>query len=231
MKSRIYNGSDPIVLSGPFAGMKYLNEIVWGPIEPKWLGTFEQELQSILDQILQTKYSTIIDVGSAEGYYAVGLAVKFPHAQVYSYDIDPWARRQQRKLARLNKAKNIKIGSRCTGKQLTDHISGRTLVFCDIEGSEYDLINLQNTPALQESDILVKLHDNVCSGFTTQSGAEELMRRFAATHEISTICLAPRSSSVLDPVLLTKLTPQEVAESMDEKRSQDQLWLWLKTRR
>jgi hypothetical protein len=50
-----------------------LNETVWGPIEPKWLGTYELELHSIIKGILRAEYNTIIDIGSAEGYYSVGL--------------------------------------------------------------------------------------------------------------------------------------------------------------
>jgi hypothetical protein len=77
-KTLIYGGADPKVLSGPFVGMRYLNEIVWGPIECRWLGTYEQELVPIIGKILKMNYSTIIDVGSAEGYYAIGLARCFP---------------------------------------------------------------------------------------------------------------------------------------------------------
>src|SRR6516164_6432959 len=72
-KQVFFGNCDPHVLSGPFAGLRYLDEPIWGPIEPKWLGTYEQELLPVIQQIIQTPYSTIIDIGSAEGYYAVGL--------------------------------------------------------------------------------------------------------------------------------------------------------------
>ena len=211
--------------------MKYFNEVVWGPIEPKWLGTYEQELHPILEQILHTNYSTIIDVGSAEGYYAVGLAKKFPSAQIFSYDTDPWARRQQWRLARLNAAKNIEIGKRCSGKQLIDHISSRSLLICDIEGWEYDLLNPNKTPPLHEYDILVELHENRDCGFTIQSGADELLRRFSASHKITKFGVAPRSISLLDELVRAKLTAQELADCMDERRPSNQLWLWLEANR
>jgi hypothetical protein len=230
MKTQIYDGADPVVLSGPFAGMKYFNEIVWGAIEPKWLGTYEQELHPLMRRILQTNYSNIIDVGSAEGYYAVGLATKFPLARVYSYDTDPWARSQQRRLADLNGAKNLEIDKYCTGKELTDHITGRALLICDIEGYEYDLLNPQKTPALRKCDILVELHERRECGFTPQSGADELSRRFSASHKIIKVGVSPRSGSALDDILRAKLTAQELADCMDEQRSPSQLWLWLEVR-
>lgn len=231
MKTRIYDKSDPVVLSGPFAGMKYFNEVVWGPIEPRWLGTYEQELHPIIERIFQTNYSNVIDVGSAEGYYAVGLAVRFPLARVYSYDIDPWARSQQRRLARLNGVDNLKIGKRCTSAELTDHISGRALLVCDIEGGEYDLLNPNETPALRKCDILVELHDHGGYHFTPQSGADELASSFSASHEITRIDVAPsRCVSTLDAKIRAKLTAQELADSIAEHRSPGQLWLWLEAR-
>jgi len=230
MKTRIYGASDPVVLSGPFVGMKYLNEVVWGPIEPKWLGTYERELHTIFESILETRYFSIIDVGSAEGFYAVGLALRHPLARVYSYDIDPWARSQQRRLARLNKVNNLRIRVRCTDKELSDRISGRTLLVCDIEGGEYDLLNPIKTPALRTCDILVELHHNADNGFTPQSGADELAHRFSASHEITRANAISRFATDLESGLRARLTVQEVADSMDERRSPGQIWLWLQVR-
>ena len=117
-KSQLFGKSDPYILSGPFAGLRYLNETVWGSIEPKWLGTYERELHSIVDEIVRTGYETVIDVGSAEGYYSVGLGRKLPFAAIYSYDIDPWARAQQRRLARMNGVQNLRVRKYCNAAEL-----------------------------------------------------------------------------------------------------------------
>ncbi len=230
MKTRIYNGSDPYVLSGPFAGMKYLNEVVWGPIEPKWLGTYEQELHPVLRQIVRTSYSSIVDVGSADGYYAVGLAMLLPAARVHSYDVDPWARSQQRRLARLNGVANLGIRKLCTGDELTNRVAGRTLIICDIEGGEYDLLRPEETPALRGCDILVELHEHRDYGFTPQTGADELTRRFSESHSIDAFAVENRSSSSVRECLPKGLAAEDIAEIMDERRSSDQIWLWLQSR-
>jgi hypothetical protein len=83
-----------VVLSGPFKGMKYPNLEAFGScIYPKILGSYERELHDTLNSISNTRYSEIIDVGCAEGYYAVGLSLQHPEARVYAYDIDETARR------------------------------------------------------------------------------------------------------------------------------------------
>lgn len=107
-RERLYGKSDVVVLSGPFEGMHYLDEVVWGPITPKWLGTYEQEVSSLVDP---SAYDRIIDVGAAEGYYAVGFAWKAPKTDVFSFDVDPLARSAQRRLAELNRVKNLQIGN------------------------------------------------------------------------------------------------------------------------
>jgi hypothetical protein len=227
VKSTIYGDTDPVVLSGPFSGMKYLNEVCWGPIEPKWLGSYEQELQDVVGFILKNNYSRVVDVGSAEGYYAVGFAISFPSAQVYSYDIDPWARRQQRRLAELNGVKNLSIRKLCTNRELQTHLSSHALLICDIEGSEYELLNPLQTPSLRKCDILVELHDNLDAGLTIKSGADELTRRFSDSHKVVKLGVSPRSNSKFRTLVATNLTDQQLTESMDERRSPDQVWLWL----
>lgn len=74
-RQKIYGGDGELaVLSGPFKGMRYLDETVWGPIEPKWIGCYEEQLHEVIDDVIEANYLTIFDIGSAEGYYAVGLA-------------------------------------------------------------------------------------------------------------------------------------------------------------
>src|SRR5215207_138666 len=63
------------VRRGPFAGMRYPREAVAATtVVPKLLGSFELELHPVLDEVLDRGCSTILNIGSAEGYYAVGLA-------------------------------------------------------------------------------------------------------------------------------------------------------------
>lgn len=229
-KSLIYGSADPKVLSGPFVGMRYLNEIVWGPIECRWLGTYEQELVPIIHKIMKMNYSTIIDVGSAEGYYAIGLARYFPNATVYSYDTDPWARWQQRRLASLNAVRNVSIRGLCSGAELSRYSSTSTLLICDVEGFEYELLDPTKTPALLRCDILVEVHVWKDGGLTIESGKNELVRRFYSSHEITIIGPLRRDASSIEGLVPGRLTPSELADCMDEMRPVEQSWIWLESR-
>src|SRR3982751_3241860 len=65
------------VLHGPFAGLRYPADAVQSRHSvPMLLGSYERELHAIVDSVLLDSYNRVVDVGCAEGYYAVGLALK-----------------------------------------------------------------------------------------------------------------------------------------------------------
>ena len=66
------------VALGPFAGMVYSSETVEGCTIPKLLGCYEQELHPVLDRMKNTGFDKILNIGCAEGCYAIGLAICFP---------------------------------------------------------------------------------------------------------------------------------------------------------
>src|SRR3990167_7614490 len=90
------------ILQGPFAGMSYLRAATEGALAPRLLGTYESELHPHIEAFARQGFETVIDVGCAEGYYAVGLARLMPDATIYAYDIKPEARAACEALAETN---------------------------------------------------------------------------------------------------------------------------------
>jgi hypothetical protein len=80
------------VIAGPFAGMLYGNDVNCGAYVAKLVGSYEQELHQVVHEIIGRDYRTIVDVGCAEGYYAVGLALKTKSAEIHAFDTDDDAR-------------------------------------------------------------------------------------------------------------------------------------------
>src|SRR4051812_22623153 len=76
------------VLSGPFEGMHYSDRSVGSAFFPKVLGTYERELHERIRACFQMGVRTVIDVGAAEGYYAVGLAMRIPGVQVVAFETE-----------------------------------------------------------------------------------------------------------------------------------------------
>src|SRR5262249_48348857 len=67
VRKELYAEDEPIVVQcGPFRGLRYFDETVWGSITPKWIGSYEAELHAVIAGIAGRPYTTIIDVGCAE---------------------------------------------------------------------------------------------------------------------------------------------------------------------
>lgn len=153
----------PVVRNGIFKGMQYPDFLAAGSaIYPKFIGSYERELTPIFEQIINEKYDLIIDVGCAEGYYAVGLAMLMPDAKVIAYDTDPRARDLCKRIAILNNvAKSISIKGTLTAEELgtIDITSKKTLIISDCEGYEKQLFTTNNIQHLKNCDVLIETHD------------------------------------------------------------------------
>ena len=64
--------------------------------------SYECQLHDVVAGWIAAEYPQPIDVGSAEGYYAVGFALAMPRTTVDAFDIDPAARAECTALAQLN---------------------------------------------------------------------------------------------------------------------------------
>jgi hypothetical protein len=229
-KEAVY-GSGPIeVLCGPFVGMRYFDKVVWGPITPKWIGSFEAELHGIVEEITSTSYNTIVDIGAAEGYYAVGLARALPQARIVTYDIDFIARRRQKSLAALNGlSKRVTVQRRCNHSKLQHDLrEGRRLVISDVEGAEIELIDPESAISLKESDLLVECHSR--ETHSVDDVAAVLKSRFKATHQIDEILSRSRRALEWSPQhpRLRSIDDEMLSFAINEFRSYPQKWLWMR---
>ena len=94
--------SGTTIQDGPFKGMTYVASTSEGGIAPKLLGVYESVLHDVFADAPRRHYDAVLNVGCAEGYYAIGCARLLPNVDVLAWDIDPVARRKCLELARLN---------------------------------------------------------------------------------------------------------------------------------
>jgi hypothetical protein len=220
------------VLTGPFQGMGYLNTSDFGPIAPKWLGSYEMELQDLVGELCASGYETIVNIGSAEGYYAVGFARACAASRIFAFDIDPFAWRALAALAQMNGVANrIEIRKICTWNVLNNLRSEKQLLFVDIEGAERDLLDPGKCDAFRRSDILVELHQPRDIGDINKI-EETISGRFAATHDIRRRQQTDRSKWIAANrhVWDKRLSEEEVVRATNEFRTGNQVWLWLKSK-
>jgi hypothetical protein len=176
------------IRSGPFAGMEYVTAATEGALIPRLLGTYESELHPYLAAFAAEGPECVIDVGCAEGYYAVGLARLMPQATIHAHDIDPAARAACAELAAKNGvSERVQIGEAFAPEGFAAFAGRRALVMVDAEGAELDVLRPDLAPALAGMSLIVETHDVYRRG-----ALEEIARRFAPTHQIAVVREQPK---------------------------------------
>jgi hypothetical protein len=178
---------DGKVRSGPFQGIWIGTVSTWGAIVPYLAGTYEAELFPWIEREIRREPPVIIDVGCAEGYYAIGFASRCPGSRVVASDLDERAREQCRTAAHRNGVQVEVIGE-CSPETLQTLLKPGALVICDCEGCELALLDPQQVPALAEASLVVELHD-----FVHPLVSEIIYQRFSQSHEIVFVPSQPRN--------------------------------------
>jgi hypothetical protein len=212
-------GRPSTVLGGPFKGMRYLTRARGSVLLAKLLGTYEMELHEAIETAIAWAPDVVVDVGSAEGYYAVGLATKLSNASIYAFDTDRYAQYLLRKLAAKNAVTNLTIGGLCTAERLQTTIQSakRPLIVCDCEGFEDQLLWLDAAPGLAKAMVVVELHEAVVPGV-----AAKLRDRFKATHHVEEIFARPRTARDLPTGVM--LSESKAVRAIEEGRPAGMSW-------
>ena len=171
------------VMQGPLAGMDFLSQSAEGCHIAKLLGCYEQPLQPFIEEAINIAYPILLNIGCAEGYYAVGMARRMPSTQVLAFDLNPKAQDVCTALAQKNGvADKVKVGSIFKPEDFERYANQKVLVLCDIEGAERELLNPEVSPALKSMDLIVESHECLIPGIT-----QNLINRFNVSHQITLV--------------------------------------------
>ena len=205
------------VLHGPFRGMRYpQSSLASRDGIPILFATYELELHPVIEEVAAKTFDSIIDIGSAEGYYAVGLAIR-TKSPVIAFDCEPRERSYMRQMARLNGvADRIHARSWCSPRILEKLTSGRrSLVISDCEGYELTLFQGTVLSALKDCDLIIELHENIPDA----NVGTTLLERFHSSHGARIITFDPQNTG--------SVVPEKWRKFAREFRSPSQQWLYL----
>lgn len=196
----------------------------------KILGTYEMELREVIHELADAAPKKVINVGAAEGYFAVGLARKLQKVEVIAFESSESARNMLRELSTLNGVDSkINLNEECAKERLKQAINGESEValIVDIEGGEKELLSPDEIKDLSALSILVEVHER-----NDPNLGEKLKNRFKATHIIQEITARERQFEDLPfnfpKSLQATFIGRWVKLMMDEQRGDGRLWLYLK---
>lgn len=217
------------VLGGPFVGMRY-TQAPDKAFLARLFGTYELETYPAIERLITFDPDVVAVAGAGEGYFAVGMALRLPRARVHAFEIWKWARYLLGRTIRTNGVGDrVEMHGLCTPPELSRVLEGarRAAVICDIEGGESEVLDPVKAPGLRSAAMLVELHPMIVDGI------DGLLReRFAATHDIATMTLGPRTVSDAPALVQERISADDIVWATDEikVRGVGQDWMLLMPR-
>jgi hypothetical protein len=212
-----------IVQGGPFAGMRYVDEAVGSNYLHKLVGSYEAVLHPFIASLQGKKFDTIVDIGSAEGYYLIGLGRLFNDVTLIGYELEEKGRALTLEMAKINNIKNkLVLEGEATVTNVASVITPDTLLICDCEGAELDILNPTIEPNIANFDTaIIELHDFIRPGIK-----EALTERFSKTHTITIVPFVMADYSQY-PFFNSITNQDERYEILRERGWQEQEWMIL----
>ena len=154
------------VAHGIFKDMKLNRNIYWSKndLTTHILGVYEKHILDQLIKFSKHKNTIFIDIGAADGYFAIGSAYSGLFQKVYAFEIQKNGREILSENAKANNCdKNIIIKSEANFNTLKEIIDIHTsaVILIDIEGGEFTLLNDQTLKLLRNCNVVIELHPSL----------------------------------------------------------------------
>lgn len=183
------------VAYGHFKGLKFAPGGWWGVADRgnMILGLYEKEVLNSL-MLVPDSYRYFIDLGAADGYYAIGVLVANKFEKSICFEASKLGQKTILKNADLNKvSKKIVVNGFADShfySNISQEVLDKSVLFIDIEGGEFELINENVLDAFSRSIIFIELHDWLFNDSNKQK--ERLIQILRRRFEVTTIVMGTR---------------------------------------
>ena len=216
------------VAYGAFKGMKLSKNIYWAKNDliTQILGVYEKHVLKKIIEFSKKGNYPFIDIGAADGYFAIGMAFSETFKKIYAFEIDEGGRKSLNKNIENNLCKDkvvVDIEANFeTLKEIVDK-NKSAVILIDIEGSEFDLLDNKLLKLLSNCYIVCELHPALsANGFEKQN---MLINNAKAFFDVSII---QRESYCPNKFFeLNEFTDEERLIAFGEGRENNMNWLIL----
>lgn len=213
------------VHGGPFNGMVYGPLAADKALLPRLLGAYERETYPAVEKIVALDPDVIVVAGTGEGFFAVGLARRISKARVIGFEMMRFGRYLTRGHARRNGVEDrVELHHWLSADSLQASVKDavRPVLILDVEGGEQQILDPVAAPALAKTTVLVELHPMFVDGIE-----ETVLGRFAASHDIETMRMGPRTTDQIPPVARDGLSPEDALWAINEVQFRGPTGTWL----
>lgn len=161
----VFSLMDGVVKYGPFKGLQLQSNPWWGSSDlgSMCLGLYEKEILDFLFSKDLDSRDTFIDIGAADGYYAVGMlhsgrakkAVCFELSQEGQDTIlENWKKNHSSGLIEIYGDIFLNFEEAIKNIDMS-----KVITLIDIEGTEFDFLNDTTLAALKDSIVVIEIHN------------------------------------------------------------------------
>ena len=189
---------DSTIAYGPFAGTRLASMNHWSAADrgSMLLGMYEKEVLAELVR-LSDERDVLVDVGAADGYYAIGSLMGGLVDHALCFELDPDGQGMIRLQAELNGVQDsvtvLGAADERFAANLDNHLpngTGNSIFLIDIEGGEFELLTDSVLNAISPAPLIIELHDFEPS---LQREAESLINRISRYYDSTIIYHSDRN--------------------------------------
>ena len=165
VSNEMFDLFEGVVRYGPFKGLKLNRDNWWGSYDfgSMLLGIYELEILSYIASTKFKEFESFVDIGAADGYYAVGVLASGMFSNCVCYE----AREEGRETIAINAINNgvrdnleilgaAKVGFHT---QLQALNLDKSLILVDVEGAEFDILCRDTLSQLQQATFVIEIHN------------------------------------------------------------------------
>lgn len=200
MSLEVFDLLQGTVKYGPFKGLQLDRDTWWGKLDlgSQCLGLYEKEILNLIEATEAGRFSTFIDIGAADGYYAIGMLVSGKIGKTICFE----QTEKGRAVIAENWKKNHSVGeltilgeaNAASFAALHAQDLANALVLVDIEGFEFELLTDEVLALLKSCTVIIEIH-HWMDDFLNKYNA--FLRNAAHYFEIETIQRVERETSNL----------------------------------
>jgi len=164
ISTEVFDILNGIIKYGPFKGLHLDRDTWWGKLDlgSQCLGLYEKEILNLIETTDADHYSTFIDIGAADGYYAIGMLVSGKVGKTICFE----QTEKGRNVIAENWRKNHSVGeltilgeaNAASFATLNAKDLENAFVLVDVEGFEFDLLTDEVLSLLRSSTVVIEIH-------------------------------------------------------------------------
>ena len=220
-----------VVQAGPFDGMILNAERTWGKsdLSSMILGQYEIDVANHLVRHLRAFSRPFVDIGAADGYFAVGVARTHLASCVIAMERESASQKALARAAEINGVLDeVRILGEATQESLLRIIADvpSSVILIDIEGGEFELLSEAVMEALAGCTIILEVHPNLVPNGEVLLG--DLERVASKYFSVDRFRRGPYSPNIFEA--LDGLSDDLRLLAVSESRPENPLWLSLEPR-